>query len=275
MASSWDTSKPIDHTLVSALPEEVRNLKDLLKSRVIFQATEPSTRPSGAAFEANDNGSIWIDSSDDNKMYILTDYSVPTWTLIYTEIAAQMVAAAHTWASLQTFDKGIAGGADADITLNTDKFTVDATNGNTTIAGTLNIQGTTAVTGVLDEDDMNSNSDTELATQQSIKKYVDDLFQVDGVAGASFDSGSESITFPNGLIIKQGKKAYTGISTTVTFETAFPSQIINVQLCLTHESDEFVVSEAFCVDDVSTSSFKFYVNNYQNAGEAYWIAIGY
>jgi len=34
--------------------------------------------------------------------------------------------------------------------------------------------GTTRITDILDEDDMSSDSDTALATQQSIKKYVDD-----------------------------------------------------------------------------------------------------
>ena len=37
----------------------------------------------------------------------------------------------------------------------------------------LNIASSTTVTGILDEDDMSSNSATKLATQQSIKAYVD------------------------------------------------------------------------------------------------------
>lgn len=41
------------------------------------------------------------------------------------------------------------------------------------LPGTLNIQSTTAVDSILDEDDMSSDSDTALATQQSIKAYVD------------------------------------------------------------------------------------------------------
>ena len=37
----------------------------------------------------------------------------------------------------------------------------------------LNIASSTTVTGILDEDNMASNSATKLATQQSIKAYVD------------------------------------------------------------------------------------------------------
>jgi hypothetical protein len=43
-----------------------------------------------------------------------------------------------------TLTGGITGGASTDITLNTDKFTVDATNGNTVIAGTLTQTGAVA-----------------------------------------------------------------------------------------------------------------------------------
>jgi len=42
----------------------------------------------------------------------------------------------------------IIGGAATDITLNTNKFTVDATNGNTLIAGTAEVTGTMAQTGI-------------------------------------------------------------------------------------------------------------------------------
>jgi hypothetical protein len=45
--------------------------------------------------------------------------------------------------------------------------------GNVTIGGSLDIGTSTAVTGVLDEDAMGSDSAVDLATQQSIKAYVD------------------------------------------------------------------------------------------------------
>lgn len=69
--------------------------------------------------------------------------------------------------------KDLIGSATSDITLNTDKFTVAGATGNTLVGGTFDIQGTTAVVGVLDEDDLTSDSATNLATQQSIKAYVD------------------------------------------------------------------------------------------------------
>ena len=63
---------------------------------------------------------------------------------------------------------------------------------------------TTTVTDILDEDDMSSNSATALATQQSIKAYVDtqltaeDLdFQAD-TGALSIDLDSETLTFTGG-----------------------------------------------------------------------------
>ena len=64
---------------------------------------------------------------------------------------------------------------------------------------------TTTVTDILDEDDMSSNSATGLATQQSIKAYVDtqltaeDLdFQADSGGALSIDLDSETLTFTGG-----------------------------------------------------------------------------
>tara|TARA_R100000388_G_scaffold65824_1_gene47805 strand:+ start:1517 stop:3517 length:2001 start_codon:yes stop_codon:yes gene_type:complete len=61
------------------------------------------------------------------------------------------------------------------------------------------------VTAILDEDDMSSNSATSLATQQSIKAYVDtqltaeDLdFQADSGGALSIDLDSETLTFTGG-----------------------------------------------------------------------------
>ena len=74
-------------------------------------------------------------------------------------------------------------------------------------------------TAVLDEDDMSSDSATQLATQQSIKAYVDsqvtaqDLdFQADSGGALSIDLDSESLTFTGGTGIDT-----SGSSNTVTF----------------------------------------------------------
>ena len=95
-----------------------------------------------------------------------------------------------------TVDGAVIGGASAA-----------AVTGTTVVANTsLNIAGDGAtVTGIKDEDDMSSNSATKLATQQSIKAYVDaqvtaqDLdFQADSGGALSIDLDSETFTLTGG-----------------------------------------------------------------------------
>ena len=95
-----------------------------------------------------------------------------------------------------TIDGAVIGGASAA-----------AITGTTIIANTsINIAGDGAtVTGIKDEDDMSSNSATKLATQQSIKAYVDaqvtaqDLdFQADSGGVLSIDLDSETFTLTGG-----------------------------------------------------------------------------
>lgn len=90
-----------------------------------------------------------------------------------------------------------------------------------------NVSGAAAApseVSVLDEDDMASDSATAVPTQQSVKAYTD---SVGGFTPSSY-TGQESITFPNGLIMKMGRLATTSENTTVTFETAFPTALVSV-----------------------------------------------
>ena len=95
-----------------------------------------------------------------------------------------------------TVDGAVIGGASAA-----------AITGTTVVANTsINIAGDGAtVTGIKDEDDMSSNSAVKLATQQSIKAYVDaqvtaqDLdFQADSGGALSIDLDSETFTLTGG-----------------------------------------------------------------------------
>ena len=75
---------------------------------------------------------------------------------------------------------GLTGSSASNIIMNTDKFTVAGETGNTAVGGTLDVVGNIDPTsfettngGFLDEDDMASDSDVAVASQQSIKAYVD------------------------------------------------------------------------------------------------------
>ena len=88
-----------------------------------------------------------------------------------------------------------------------------------TTTGTLKIGTANAVgiTTVLDEDNMASDSATALATQQSIKAYVDDSIAGVGVTiGLSADSGTNDVYTTEEILIFAGGEA---IDTTVTNNT--------------------------------------------------------
>ena len=70
--------------------------------------------------------------------------------------------------------------------------------------------GTIGITTILDEDDMSSDSDTALATQQSIKKYVDDQVSAVDLDFAG-DSGTGSVDL--------GTQTFTISGTTNEIET--------------------------------------------------------
>lgn len=80
-------------------------------------------------------------------------------------------------------------------------------SGNAEFEGNLNIDGQltfdntgVTITSVLDEDDMTSDSATALATQQSIKAYVDGKFTSNLGAIADLDSGITSQTNPDNVV---------------------------------------------------------------------------
>ena len=108
----------------------------------------------------------------------------------------------------------------ADTEIQIAATTIDI-NGNTEISGSLTLGSSTAVSSVLDEDNMASDSATALATQQSIKAYVDavttslnqqDLdFQGDSGGALDIDLDTETLTIAGGTGINT-----VGSGTTLT-----------------------------------------------------------
>ena len=108
--------------------------------------------------------------------------------------------------------------ADTDIVIATTTLDVNA---NADISGTLKVGSGATVSTILDEDNFATNSATALATQQSIKAYVDavtttlnqqDLdFQGDSGGALDVDLDTESLTIAGGTLISTA-----GSGTTIT-----------------------------------------------------------
>jgi hypothetical protein len=114
----------------------------------------------------------------------------------------------------------------ADTEIQIAATTIDI-NGNTEISGSLTLGSSTTVSSVLDEDNMASDSATALATQQSIKAYVDavttslnqqDLdFQGDSGGALDIDLDTETLTIAGGTGIDT---VGSGTTLTVSIDAA-------------------------------------------------------
>ena len=108
----------------------------------------------------------------------------------------------------------------ADTEIQIAATTVDL-NGNLDVSGTLKIASGATVSTILDEDNLASDSATALATQQSIKAYVDAVIvsvnaqdldlQGDSGGALDVDLDSESLTIAGGTLISTA-----GSGTTIT-----------------------------------------------------------
>jgi len=103
------------------------------------------------------------------------------------------------------------------------------------------------------------------------KKYVDDnSTMVPAVTGAGTGyAGEESVTLPNGLIIKSGYIAYSASTTTVTFGTAF-SAVISAQAATKASTGNYDVP---LIKTLNTTTLEIYDD--QTPAGYYWIAIGW
>ena len=137
-----------------------------------------------------------------------------------------------------------------------------------------NVSGTAAApqeVAILDEDTMSSNSATSLATQQSIKAYVDSSTPT--FVPASY-AGEQSVTLPNGLIMKFGSKSVAGDSSAaVSFATAFSTAIVQVQLTI---KTSIPLNNDAGLSATSQTVNGFTIQNGASGTETVsWMAIGY
>jgi hypothetical protein len=86
-------------------------------------------------------------------------------------------------------------------------------------------------------------------------------------------AGEESITFPNGLIIKTGRKAASGTETSVTFATPFPTALVTVTASGEATNNSQVGNETNLGSTKSVNGFN--VRHGEQNTHINWTAIGY
>lgn len=125
-------------------------------------------------------------------------------------------------------------------------------------------------TAIKDEDDMASDSATHLATQQSIKKYVDDEVAMTPATESGAVGSTGETVFTNGLRIAYGTELVGGgaeDTITLTGWTAVYSAVATIN------SDNNTDMYAPKVCNISTNNFHIR-NTYGSALTIQWFAIG-
>ena len=178
------------------------------------------TNTSGAATERmriKGDGTIIMDTQVD-----IDNITIDGNTISSTDTNGNIIFATNGTGNIVVNDDIVSTTANQDITL-----TPNGT-GSVDISKLKIASGSVAITSILDEDTLSSDSDTALATQQSIKAYVDNQ-----IAGGSFTGGitagastfSGDITFdddglssPNGygIVFKEASATYTTTFNKVT-----------------------------------------------------------
>jgi hypothetical protein len=122
---------------------------------------------------------------------------------------------------------------------------------------------------ILDEDNMTSDSATSLATQQSIKAFAGMIPAQNGSGGGY--ASEESITFPNGLIMKFGSVSASGSSDTdITFGSAFNA---TVSAQITEVKDNATATGNVYIRTLSSSVLRIR-NNATGTRDINWLVFG-
>ncbi len=127
-----------------------------------------------------------------------------------------------------------------------------AVNGNFNVGGSLQLSQSTAVTSILDEDNLSSNSATALATQQSIKAYVDSVSGGSLTLGdSSSNAGAVNINGDEQLIFRSGDSITATVAGNgVTFDL---NETISVDTITAGDSSAITINSP----TILSSSLKF------------------
>jgi len=278
--NGWNVALPADHTQIKSLPEAIRDAESSTKiiiskehvapgaaqaggqhlkgsCRVYLDSVTPSVDPegnglvTGSVNDTSDNGRIAIVTGSSNclKVYVGTAAGISTgWQTVLCErvkLAETMYGGGRVISDIAT---GTVSGQAIHVGQLDTAYFVGISTG--TIQSKLQIK--TLSTGL-------ATSGTALV----VSPYYDPGTYANG----------ESVTLPNGLIMKFGIATTNGSGVaTITFGAAFPTAIKNVQVTVKNAAYSYCVNVD---DDPAPSVTGFNVIGTGTTYTFYWMAIGY
>lgn len=288
---NWDVTKPIDHTKISVLPEEIRGLRSSIKT--IIQKEHVALGASnlggqhlkGAArvylsdsLPGSDPESNNLDTSatsDDGRIAIATGGGVTTGLTNTMKVYVATSAGISTsWKDVRA---GYAGTA-VRVSLDNDTFVKALTAGApSTSIDMIKINST----GVLALSPAHA-SVLMTSTLPTVSGEVANTDYVDSAPGfvpnpaVGGDDSEGTVTFPSGLIMKWGSDSVNGGATdTVTFDVAFPNQCFQAFVSTENDSVDGQTSDEFALKVRTVQAANMTVfNSNANANTYRWFAIG-
>lgn len=249
---TWDTTTPAGSDAPSVIDDRIREVKATVQERLNVDHFMPLTGSQVSDADAGYHRDIHFYSTTaaDPVLDFTTVGGVDE--LRYTDSAGSAIQ----FTSAGSFNVALL----TSKTITTPTLTSPVLN--TQVTGT----------AVLDEDDMASNSATKVATQQSIKAYVDNKVGAGSFSPIAY-AGEQSVTFPNGQIFKQGSLSVTANSIgTVTFTDAFPTAVVSGSCSALRQEDLFTYAPHLYVLSASQIRFR---NNDNITVTIHWQAWGY
>lgn len=121
-------------------------------------------------------------------------------------------------------------------------------------ASHITLGGTTLVSGILDEDDLCSNSATNLSTQQSIKAYVDSNAGASEITEVHRQDKASNST-PDNTVIQFGWDSVQGSGTTVTSDTiVFPAEFDSDPIVVITPVGSKITTDSADISDFGTNA---------------------